>query len=123
MIRVQIDDAKVQRAFRQLDRSARDLSPAWRRVGEDIKQDAVALVPVLSGRLKANIRAGQAKTKATVSAGGARLPYAGVINYGWPAHGIEPTHFLNDALEKNEDNARDEVFTEMERLIRAAGLI
>ncbi len=121
-MRVHIDDRKVVYAFGQLDRSARDLSGRWARVGADIKSDAVSLAPVLSGALAGNIRAGKAKTRATVSVGGARLPYAAVINYGWPGHNIEATHFLNDALEKNREPAADEVYREMQKLIKLAGL-
>lgn len=121
MIRVRIDDERTVRAFRSLDRSSRDLSSAWAKVGADIKGDAAALAPVLTGRLAASLRSGKAKTRATVSAGGARLPYAGVINYGG-YNNITATHFLNDALDRNEGGAADEVLNEMQRLIRAAGL-
>lgn len=51
-----------------------------------------------TGRLAGSVRAGRGKTKAVVRAGGARVPYAGVIHYGWPARGISPQPFLVSAL-------------------------
>lgn len=54
--------------------------------------------PVVTGALNNSIKAGRGKTKAVVRAGGARVPYAPVIHYGWPGHNIEANPFLNDAL-------------------------
>lgn len=47
-----------------------------------------------TGRLASTLRAGRGKTKAVVRAGGARVPYAGVVHYGWPARNIHPQPFL-----------------------------
>lgn len=100
----------------------RDLHKAWDRIGGLIKADAVPLAPVLTGRLARNIRQGKTKTSATVRAGGRGVKYAGVQNYGWPAHNITPHHFLNIALARNADNAEDEVRSEVERIARNVGL-
>ena len=124
MIKLQVEGAeRTSRAFRSLGLKSRDLSAAFGRIGAEIARDAVVLAPVgETGRLAASIRAGKAKTRATVSAGYARTPYAGVINYGWPARRIAPSYFLNDALEDNADTATREVFSEMQRLIKSVGL-
>ena len=46
------------------------------------------------------------QTGVSVLAGRSRVPYAGVIHFGWPAHNIEPQPFLYEALEdKREDVA------------------
>ena len=34
------------------------------------------------------------KRQAVVTAGRASVPYAGPINYGWPARNIAPSHFM-----------------------------
>lgn len=58
--------------------------------------------PTLSGNLRASMRAGKGKTKAVVRAGYAsRVPYAGVIHYGWPARNIGAQPFLTDSLHAN----------------------
>lgn len=57
--------------------------------------------PRKSGALATSIRAGRGKTKAVVRAGGARVPYAGVQHYGWPARNIAPSPFLTESLQAN----------------------
>ena len=46
------------------------------------------------GQLRGDIRGNRARNKAVVTAGRANVPYAGPINYGWAAHNIEPSGFL-----------------------------
>lgn len=58
-----------------------------------------------TGKLAGSLRAGRGKTKAVVRAGGARVPYAGVIHYGWPARNIAPNPFITDALRKQQGAA------------------
>lgn len=123
-VRVKVEGATATvAAFKALGLKVRDLSDAFGRIGERIKGDAVPNTPVgATGLLRSSVRAGKAKTRATVSAGRAKVPYAGVINYGWPKRGISPVHFLNDALDKNRERAGQELHTEMERLIHRVGL-
>ena len=58
------------------------------------------------------IVAGRGKTKAVVRTGfeSKRLPYAGVIHYGWPAHRIKPNPFMLKAIEQT----RGAVITRLE---------
>lgn len=51
-------------------------------------------VPTRSGRLRDSVRGNRAKGKAIVTIGGARVPYARPIQYGWPAHNIKPARFV-----------------------------
>ena len=51
-------------------------------------------VPTRSGRLRDSVRGNRAKGKAVVSIGGARVPYASPIQYGWAARNIKPAHFI-----------------------------
>ena len=69
-----------------------------------------ANVPVKTGRLKDTLRAGKGRTKAVVRMGGARVPYAGVIEYGWAARGITGSMAVN--------KARDSRKAESQRMIR-----
>lgn len=122
-VQVEIEGAEeVIKAFNALGYKSRDLAPAWQRIGGAVKRDAVSFVPTLSGRLAATIRQSNAKTRATVSAGGYGVLYAGVQNYGWPGHNIAPKYFLNDAIDRNQDPAARELLTEMDRLITRVGL-
>lgn len=70
-----------------------DLTSVHQSVASGIKQ--AARPPRLTGRLAASITTEASATEATVSSG---LVYAPVIEFGWPRHGIEATHFLTNAL-------------------------
>lgn len=85
--------------------SADDLKDLMVSIGEIVVRAATP--PEDSGTLASTLRTGRGKTKAVVRAGGARAPYAGVIHYGWPAHGIEAQPFLTDALADNRSKIFD----------------
>ncbi|KAB7789460.1 HK97 gp10 family phage protein [Bifidobacterium cebidarum] len=55
-----------------------------------------------SGKLAASIRAGATQKAGVVRAGRKSVPYAGVINYGWPKRHIRPRTFVNDAVAATE---------------------
>ena len=87
-----------------------DLSATMHAIGQAVVNNAA--VPVRTGRLKATLRAGRGKTKAVVRVGGARAPYAGVIEYGWSARGIAGTGAVSAA--------RDARKADSQRMIRDA---
>lgn len=70
-----------------------------------VKKKADGLVPVRTGRLAATLRASGTQKSARVRAGFKRVPYAGVVHFGWPARNIRPQPFLYEAL----DSRRAEV--------------
>lgn len=51
-------------------------------------------IPVRSGKLRDSARPNRAKGKAIVTVGKASTPYARVIQYGYPARGIKPAHYV-----------------------------
>lgn len=114
-------EGRVKRSFRSLAIRVRDLSPAWARVGASIKRTAIPFTPVKSGALVATIREQATRHGTTVIAGGGSVEYAGVQNYGWPARNIKAHHFLNRALELNQDTAGREALSTVERLGRRVG--
>ena len=67
----------------------------------DIANQAARLArsyaPVKSGLLQSTIRASNAKNRATVRAGSKNVPYAAVINYGWPRRTIAASGFMQRA--------------------------
>lgn len=66
-------------------------------------------VPVRSGTLQKSIRPQGTQREAKVAAGRARIPYAGVIHYGWPRRNIKATNFLTDAVADRLGTVRDEI--------------
>lgn len=92
----------VRRTLRQLDLGTDDLKAANAAAASIVAAAAAARAPRRSGRLAASIRGNRAVGRATVKAGGAALPYAGPVHYGWPAHGIEPNPFVIDAAQATQ---------------------
>lgn len=55
-----------------------------------------------SGRLAGSIRVGATQKAGVIRAGRKSVPYAGVINYGWPARRIKPRLFVNQGVAGTE---------------------
>lgn len=89
--------AKFIRQAQKAGASAEDMRELMHRVGMVVVTRSA--LPARTSALDNSVRAGRGKTKAVVRAGSAKVPYAGVINYGWPARGILPAaHPLQDTL-------------------------
>ena len=92
----------VRETVRRLERlgvDVQDLKAAFAEISNEVVAEARPLVPNATGEstgaIAGTIRAAKTKNKAVVRAGSpSRAPHAGVINYGWPAHGIAPSEFL-----------------------------
>lgn len=93
---------QLRRQLRQFQGNADDLKEANAAVAAFVANEAARRAPVRSGRLAASVRGNRAVGRAQVRAGGARVPYAGPIHYGWPARGIEPRPFVPDAAQATE---------------------
>jgi len=117
----------------------RELRRTLNRVGDDITKDALKrankeaaelvaaearrLVPVESGRLKASIRATGGVASGSVKAGNkVRVPYAGVIHYGWPARNIRATPFITAAVANKIGDARRAYLRAIDRIINNANI-
>jgi hypothetical protein len=98
------------------------LTDAMRAAGQAAARAAAPLAPTLTGRLAASVRAGAARTKAVVRAGGAGVPYAGVIHYGWPARNIEPHPFLISALQQTRPQVLAALDQAVTRIIKENNL-
>lgn len=75
-----------------------------------------------TGRLRADVRGNRARAKAVVTAGRAAVPYAGPINYGWPARGIKAAMFMQSADDRMQVLGPFILEAEINKLIRARGL-
>lgn len=113
---------KTVKALQQAGVDAQDIKSAMSAVGEIVANTARSYVPVDTGTLQGSIRTSKAKTRATVRAGSASVPYAGVIHYGWPAHNIEPQPFLVSALEDEQGSVYDTLDEALGDLLDRANL-
>jgi hypothetical protein len=83
-----------------------------------VVNEARSLVPVRSGKLRDSIRVGAtASSKITIRAGGARVPYANPIHWGWYKRNIAPQPFFSKALGYTRDEIYNRYFEQLEKLI------
>lgn len=95
---VRVDGLRdLRRELRRAGRDMTDLKDANAAAAALVAGAARAGAPHRTGSLAGSGRGNRAAGKATVSFGGARLPYAGPIHYGWPAHHITANPFVIDA--------------------------
>lgn len=113
---------KTIRGLRKAGADAQDMKSLMHSIGEVVVRAAQGDVPKASGKLSDTIRAGRGATKAVVRAGGARAPYAGVQNFGWPSRNIRATNFLTSAANRNQGTAVDMLQQGIEEIIRKNGL-
>lgn len=83
---------------------------------------AAMFAPKRSGKLAASIKGSKSKSRATIRAGGARVPYAAAINYGWRKRRIEPAGFMQRADEVLRRKVPAELEAQMKRIIAERGM-
>lgn len=116
-IRVEGLAAKV----RELERAGvavTDLKAVFADIAADAARLAAQFAPKRSGKLAAAIKGSKAKNKAVIRVGGKRVPYAGAINYGWPARNIAPALFMQRAGKAIRPSLRPRIDTAIRKLIR-----
>lgn len=105
------------RALLELGVELDDLKDVFAEVAAEGADVAASFAPKKSGDLEASIRGNRAKNKAVITAGRARVPYAGAINYGWPKRNIQPALFLQKADEVMAPKAEQMIIDGLDRLI------
>lgn len=115
---------ELRRELRRLENKAE-----WRREFRQAGLGAAAIaasearrrVPVRSGELLNSIKAGSTATRGYIAAGNnTRVPYAGIIEWGWPKHNIQPQPFLEPAVAAKESQIVKYYLAAVDRLARRA---
>lgn len=96
-----------QRRFVQTMRKAGADMQQLKAVNDKAAETALPAVRSLaphgtSGRLAGSLRTGATQKAGIVRAGRKSVPYAGVINYGWPARRITGRQFVNQGVADTE---------------------
>lgn len=120
-IRVEGLNAAV-RSLIALGADVEDLKDAFAKIARFGEIEAARFAPRRTGRLAGDIRGNRARSKAVITAGRARLPYAGPINYGWPARNIQPSHFMQRADEAVQPYALRVLEEDINRKAQQKGL-
>lgn len=63
-----------------------------------LARKASTMAPRLSGALASSVVGNPSAEKAQIVAGNGAVPYAGVIEYGWPAKNIQAQPYLRPAV-------------------------
>lgn len=87
----------VTRALLEVGLEVDDLKDAFSAIAEEGARRAAQYAPRLTGRLAGDVRGNRARSKAVITAGRSSVPYAGPINYGWAAHHIAASGFMQKA--------------------------
>ena len=94
-----------------------EMKALHKNIGELVATEARPNAPVLTGALAGTIRGSGIKKGGVVRAGSARVPYAGVQEFGWPARNIAAQPALTDALATSEPAILDAYQAEIDRLL------
>lgn len=113
---------KVVKALVEAGVEVDDLKDAFAQIAEEAAQKASSLAPKRTGALAATVRGNRAKNKAVVTAGRAKVKYAGAINYGWPKRGIRPSGFMQKADEAMRPDALAKLEAAVNTIISEKGL-
>lgn len=113
---------KLTRDLQALGLDVDDLKDAFSAIAAEGAELAARYAPRRTGTLAGSVRGNRAKNKAVVSAGRARVPYAGPINYGWPARGIAAAGFMQKADQAMQPKALAQLEIEINRAITRRGL-
>ena len=113
---------ELRRELRRMGDDLEDLKALNLDVATLVSDRAKDIVPRRTGNLADTIRPAGTKTAGRVRAGFKRVPYAGVIHFGWPARRIQPQPFLYDALDQRRGEVFDAYFKGVKKIQRKAGL-
>jgi hypothetical protein len=112
--------SKLNRSLRKAGADVTQMSDVMHAIGMAVVN--ATDLPVVTGRLKSTLRAGKGKTKAVVRLGGARAPYAGVIEYGWAARGITGTGAVSAARDSRKAESLRMIHAGIDRILRDSDL-
>lgn len=115
---VKVEGAKELRAtMKRAGEDLGDLKDAHAEVAAYVAAAARGAAPILTGRLAATIRGNRAASSAVVKAGGASVPYAGVIHWGWAGHNISANPFLTETAAETEPHWTATYLSAVQRIV------
>ena len=99
----EVEGAKeLRRTLKKAGDDLSDLKAAHAETATIVATAAQSGAPRRTGRLSGSIRGSGTKTMAIVRAGGAKVPYAGVQEYGWPRRNIPAQPYIVPAAHDTE---------------------
>lgn len=100
---VQVEGAaRLRRTLKAAGSDLQDLKDAHAKAAGIAETAAEQLVPVRSGALRASLRSSGTQSGGIIRAGGASVPYAAPIHWGWAARNIAPQPFISEGAQDSE---------------------
>ncbi|MET0995457.1 MAG: HK97 gp10 family phage protein [Mycobacterium sp.] len=107
----------LRRTLKAAGLSLQDLKDAHADVARVVVVAAAPRAPRRTGKLVSTDRGSGTQSAAVVRAGGARVPYAGPIHWGWPARHIKAQPWLYDAAVASQQRWEGVYLTALEHII------
>lgn len=98
--------ARLRKTLQDVEHGLEDLKALHQEVAGIAASRARIRVPVVTGTLRSTIRASGTKSMAVIRAGFAKVPYAGVQEWGWPGHNIREHPYLRAGAHETETQWR-----------------
>lgn len=90
---------RLRSTMKRAGADMQQMSEAHQKVGAIVISASAPLTPRKSGRLATSLKASRTRASAVVRS---NLIYAGVQEFGWPAHGIEEHAFVRRGAKASE---------------------
>jgi hypothetical protein len=102
MLEVKLEGTReLQELLIKLGKDLESNSELNEELSSNLAQKASSIAPRLTGSLASSIVGNPSPQKAQIVAGSGAVPYAGVIEYGWPAKNIQAQPYLNKTVNSN----------------------
>ena len=101
-----VGGARLRATLKDVEHGLEDLTKIHQEVAEIAASRARMKVPVLTGQLRSTIRASGTQRMAVIRAGFAKVPYAGVQEWGWPKRHIRERSYMRDGAHETEPQWR-----------------
>lgn len=113
---------RLTRDLELLGLDVSDLKAAFGSIASKAARLAAEFAPKVTGTLAGDVRGNRARNKAVVISGRVAVPYAGPINYGWPARGIVGAFYMQQASDEMVPEALELLEAEIDAQIVKRGL-
>jgi hypothetical protein len=115
---MRVDGARELRAtMKAAGANLSDLNAVNKQTASLVSAEAVGRTPRRTGALAATVRPAGTRTAAIVRAGRASVPYANVIEFGWPARGIEAQPWVYEAAQAKESQWTSYYEAEIDKIV------
>lgn len=100
---VEVEGGKqLRKTLKGVEDGLKDLTALHASIAGMVVDRARETAPVRTGALVQSVRGSGTARASIVRAGGAKVPYAGPIHWGWPRHNIIGQPFLTSAASDTE---------------------